>query len=35
MGLHSATWRIHASAVADLGLLEGSLRWLAGDGCAS
>ena len=33
MGLHSATWRVHASAVDDLGLLEGSLRWLAGDGC--
>ena len=33
MGLHSATWRIHASAVDDLGLLEQSLRWLAGDGC--
>ena len=33
MGLHSATWRIHASAVDDLDLLEGSLRWLTGDGC--
>ena len=33
MGLHSATWRIHASAVDDLGLLEESLHWLAGDHC--
>ena len=33
MGLHSATWRIHASAVDDLGLLEESLRWLAGNDC--
>ena len=33
MGLHSATWRIHASAVDDLALLEGSLRWLAGENC--
>jgi RNA binding exosome subunit len=33
MGLHSATWRIHASAVDDLALLEGSLRWLAGEDC--
>ena len=33
MGLHSATWRIHASAVDDLGLLEESLRWLTGDHC--
>ncbi|RZP08253.1 MAG: hypothetical protein EVA35_04060 [Candidatus Poseidoniales archaeon] len=33
MGLHSATWRVHASAVDDLGLLEESLRWLAGDYC--
>ena len=33
MGLHSATWRIHASGVDDLSLLEESLRWLAGDGC--
>ena len=33
MGLHSATWRIHASAVDDLDLLEESLRWLAGDLC--
>tara|TARA_B100001167_G_C16517699_1_gene188634 strand:- start:56 stop:496 length:441 start_codon:yes stop_codon:yes gene_type:complete len=33
MGLHSATWRIHASAVDDLDLLEGSLRWLTGEDC--
>ena len=33
MGLHSATWRIHASAVDDLALLEESLRWLTGDDC--
>ena len=33
MGLHSATWRIHASAVDDLDLLTGSLRWLTGDDC--
>ncbi len=33
MGLHSATWRIHASAVDDLALLEGSLRWLTGEDC--
>ena len=33
MGLHSATWRIHASAVDDLDLLEGSLRWLTGKDC--
>ena len=33
MGLHSATWRIHASGVDDLSLLEESLRWLAGNGC--
>ena len=33
MGLHSATWRIHASAVDDLALLEESLRWLAGNNC--
>ena len=33
MGLHSATWRIHASAVDDLDLLEGSLRWLPGEDC--
>ncbi|HIG38073.1 MAG TPA: hypothetical protein EYQ15_02005 [Candidatus Poseidoniales archaeon] len=33
MGLHSATWRIHASAVDDLNLLEDSLRWLTGDDC--
>ena len=33
MGLHSATWRIHASAVDDLNLLEESLRWLTGDDC--
>ena len=33
MGLHSATWRVHASAVDDLGLLEESLRWLAGYYC--
>jgi len=33
MGLHSATWRIHASAVDDVGLLEQSLRWLVGDDC--
>ena len=33
MGLHSATWRIHASAVDDLDLLEESLRWLAGNDC--
>ena len=33
MGLHSATWRIHASAVDDLALLEGSLRWLIGEDC--
>ena len=33
MGLHSATWRIHASAVDDLDLLERSLRWLTGEDC--
>ena len=33
MGLHSATWRIHASAVDYLDLLEGSLRWLTGGDC--
>ena len=33
MGLHSATWRIHASGVDDLNLLKESLRWLAGNGC--
>ena len=33
MGLHSATWRIHASAVDDLNLLKESLRWLTGDDC--
>tara|TARA_Y100000758_G_C15930633_1_gene378630 strand:- start:258 stop:695 length:438 start_codon:yes stop_codon:yes gene_type:complete len=33
MGLHSATWRVHASAVDDLVLLEESLRWLTGDYC--
>ena len=33
MGLHSVTWRIHASAVDDLDLLEGSLRWLTGEDC--
>ena len=33
MGLHSATWRIHARAVDDLDLLEGSLRWLTGEDC--
>ena len=33
MGLHSATWRVHASAVDDVGLLEQSLCWLVGDDC--
>ncbi len=33
MGLHSATWRVHASAVDDVGLLEQSLYWLVGDDC--
>ena len=33
MGLHSAMWRVHASAVDDVGLLEQSLHWLVGDDC--
>ena len=33
MGLHSARWRVHASAVDDVALIEQSLCWLTGDGC--
>ena len=33
MGLHSARWRVHCSAVDDVSLIEPSLRWLTGEGC--
>ena len=33
MGLHSARWRVHCSAVDDVSLIEQSLRWLTGEGC--
>ena len=33
MGLHSARWRVHCSAVDDVSLIEQSLRWLTGGGC--
>ncbi|MFL2493166.1 MAG: RNA-binding domain-containing protein [Candidatus Thalassarchaeum sp.] len=33
MGLHSARWRVHASAVDDVPLIEQGLRWLTGEGC--
>ena len=33
MGLHSARWRVHASAVDDVPLIEKSLCWLTGEGC--
>ena len=33
MGLHSARWRVHCSAVDDVPLIEQSLRWLTGGGC--
>ena len=33
MGLHSARWRVHASAVDDVALIEQSLCWLTGEGC--
>ena len=33
MGLHSARWRVHASAVDDVSLIEQGLRWLTGEGC--
>ena len=33
MGLHSARWRVHASAVDDVALIEKSLVWLAGESC--
>ena len=33
MGLHSARWRVHASAVDDITLIEQSLNWLTGEDC--
>ena len=33
MGLHSARWRVHASAVDDVPLIQESLVWLTGDSC--
>ena len=33
MGLHSARWRVHCSAVDEVSLIEQSLRWLTGEGC--
>ncbi len=33
MGLHSARWRVHASAVDDVPLIEQSLNWLTGEDC--
>ena len=33
MGLHSARWRVHASAVDDVALIQESLVWLTGDSC--
>ncbi len=33
MGLHSARWRVHCSAVDDVSLIEQSLRWLTGQAC--
>tara|TARA_B100000029_G_scaffold313729_2_gene306174 strand:- start:1152 stop:1592 length:441 start_codon:yes stop_codon:yes gene_type:complete len=33
MALHSARWRVHASAVDDVSLIEQSLCWLTGEGC--
>tara|TARA_B100000427_G_scaffold200075_1_gene166337 strand:- start:168 stop:605 length:438 start_codon:yes stop_codon:yes gene_type:complete len=33
MGLHSARWRVHASAVDDVILIQESLVWLTGDNC--
>lgn len=31
MSLHSASWRVHCSAVDDISLIEDSLHWLAGE----
>ena len=33
MGLLNATWRIHASGVDDLEMIEGAMHWLTGDCC--
>ena len=33
MGLHSARWRVHASAVDDVPLIQESLVWRTGDSC--
>ena len=32
MSLHSASWRVHCSAVDDLSVIEDSIQWLAGEG---
>jgi RNA binding exosome subunit len=33
MGLLNATWRVHASGVDDLEMIEGAIHWLTGDCC--
>ena len=33
MSLHSATWRVHASSLDDLVLIEDSIKWIAGEDC--